>query len=235
MGDMGVIALVAALALGGVLVALSTPPARAQTTVNVTIQNFSFNPSNITVVIGVNNTVTWTNHDAVTHTVTGNDGSWGGGVAPGATYTHTFTTAGVFDYHCSIHTYMHGSVEVLGSSSSNSSTSFSSASTSTPTASSSATSTSSSNLTSSNSTMTAPPSSTTTSQTVSSQTGSATSSSAASSSEASSSSTGTGQVSGVPEFPLTGVAIVVLTALLVAAYLAARTRMGARSSLPARS
>jgi len=113
--------LVSILALAGLSANLTPPVATAQATTNVTIKNFSFNPSSITVVIGVNNTVTWTNEDTVTHTVTADNGSFGSSVPPGTTFTHTFTTAGVFAYHCSIHTYMKGTVKVLSVSSSSTS------------------------------------------------------------------------------------------------------------------
>ena len=214
-----VVAIVAALTLAGALVTFSAPPAKAQSTVNVSIQNHSFNPANITVVIGINNTITWTNLDPVTHTVTGNDGSWGSPVPPGTNYTHTFTTAGVFAYHCSIHTYMHGAVTVL--SPSNSTTSGTTTLTST---------TSLSATNSSTTTATTPTSSTTTSQAVTSQTESTVTSSAASPSTTQSSSASSGQVPGVPEFPVVGVGILVLTVLLVAAYFATRKTMGPRSS-----
>jgi plastocyanin len=101
------------------LTAIPTPPvATAESAANVTIKNFSFNPSPITVVIGVNNTVTWTNMDGVTHTVTADNGSFGSSIPAGTSFTHTFTTAGVFTYHCSIHTFMKGTVKVLSESSS---------------------------------------------------------------------------------------------------------------------
>jgi len=112
---------VSILALAGLSAILTPPVATAQATANVTIKNFSFSPSSITVVIGVNNTVTWTNQDSVTHTVTADNGSFGGSVPAGTTFTHTFTTAGVFAYHCSIHTYMKGTVKVLSESASSTS------------------------------------------------------------------------------------------------------------------
>ena len=113
--------LVSILVLAGLSAILSPPVATAQSTADVAIKNFSFNPGSITVVIGVNNTVTWTNQDSVTHTVTANDGSFNSTVRPGTTFTHTFTTAGVFAYHCSIHKFMQGTVKVLGESSSSTS------------------------------------------------------------------------------------------------------------------
>ena len=75
----------------------------------VSIQNMSFSPSNIQVAAGT--TVTWTNNDTVTHTVTSDTGAFdSGNLSPGQTYTHTFSTAGTYTYHCSIHTSMHGIV-----------------------------------------------------------------------------------------------------------------------------
>ena len=77
-----------------------------------------FTPDNITVVVGVNSTVTWTNKDASIHTVTSTT------VPPGATpfdsgylntgnsFTYTFTIAGVYVYHCQLHPWMTGTVTV---------------------------------------------------------------------------------------------------------------------------
>jgi plastocyanin len=110
------------LIAAGLFAAFLAPAAQSQSTVNVSIKGFAFNPPTITVVLGVNNTVTWTNNDPVHHTVTGSNGAWGSnvnpGIAPNATFTYTFTAAGTFGYHCSIHTYMKGTVIVLAGSSS---------------------------------------------------------------------------------------------------------------------
>jgi plastocyanin len=73
-----------------------------------------YNPDNITVVIGVNNTVIWTNNDNGPHTVTASDGSFdSGNMNPGATFTYTFTTPGTYTYICTYHTWMHGYVTVI--------------------------------------------------------------------------------------------------------------------------
>lgn len=73
-----------------------------------------YSPDNLTLVIGVNNTVTWTNNDSSIHTVTANDGSFDSGyLNPGDSFTHTFTTAGVYEYHCQLHPWMVGYVTVL--------------------------------------------------------------------------------------------------------------------------
>lgn len=90
-------------------------------TTSVSIQNFAFDPTPLTVSVGT--TVTWTNNQDVTHTVTSDPGSSesfeSGNLAPGATFSHTFNTAGTINYHCSIHTYMHGQVIVTTAGSSN--------------------------------------------------------------------------------------------------------------------
>ncbi|SYZ73521.1 exported hypothetical protein [Candidatus Zixiibacteriota bacterium] len=78
----------------------------------VTISGFAFNPSSTTVKMGT--TVTWTNNDAVTHTVTSDDGKFtsSGNLGQGAKYSYTFNTAGSYPYHCSIHPSMTGTITV---------------------------------------------------------------------------------------------------------------------------
>jgi plastocyanin len=78
----------------------------------VSIANFAFSPATLTVKKGT--TVTWTNNDSTTHTVTADSGNGPNSeqLAPGKTYDFTFNTVGTFNYHCSIHTSMHGTVTV---------------------------------------------------------------------------------------------------------------------------
>ncbi len=79
--------------------------------------NLNFAPPTITVVIGVNNTVTWVNNDGVKHTVTATDQSFNSGdIQPGKSWTYTFTTAGTFHYLCVYHGWMMGTVVVEQSS-----------------------------------------------------------------------------------------------------------------------
>ena len=79
---------------------------------SVSIANFAYAPATITVKVGT--TVTWTNEDSAPHTVTPDSGSgFGSGMMQkGDTYSHAFTTAGTFTYHCTVHPYMHGTVIV---------------------------------------------------------------------------------------------------------------------------
>lgn len=89
-------------------VSVTAPPVRGD---QVTIDNFVFAPETVTVKAGA--TVTWTNRDEEPHTVAASDGTFHSpGMGTGATFTHTFSSAGTFDYVCSIHPMMHGSVVV---------------------------------------------------------------------------------------------------------------------------
>ncbi len=59
--------------------------------------SYRFAPAAVTVPAGA--TVTWTNDDTIAHTVTASDRSWtSGNLQPGATYQHTFSTAGAYTY-----------------------------------------------------------------------------------------------------------------------------------------
>lgn len=84
------------------------PTSQVSNSASVTIQNFAFSPATVTIAKG--GTVTWTNKDSTTHTVTFADGS--SDLAGGATFSKTFNDAGTFDYHCSIHPSMTGKVVV---------------------------------------------------------------------------------------------------------------------------
>jgi plastocyanin len=65
----------------------------------------TFSPATITVRVGT--TVTWNNNDGVAHTSTSDTGVWDTGrLAPGATATTTFNTAGTFTYNCTYHAAM---------------------------------------------------------------------------------------------------------------------------------
>jgi amicyanin len=77
----------------------------------VNITNFAFAPASLAVKLG--DTVTWTNKDEEPHTVVADDGSFHSpGMDTNATYSFTFTNPGSFDYICSIHPFMHGTVVV---------------------------------------------------------------------------------------------------------------------------
>ncbi|HLQ07380.1 MAG TPA: cupredoxin domain-containing protein [Nitrososphaerales archaeon] len=74
----------------------------------------NFSPATITLIIGLNNTVTFSNRDTAIHTVTATDNSFNSGdITAGKSWTNTFTTAGNFTYYCVYHTsWMKGKVVV---------------------------------------------------------------------------------------------------------------------------
>jgi amicyanin len=77
----------------------------------VNIDNFAFVPATLTVKAG--NTVTWTNKDEDPHTVVAGGGAFRSqALGSGGTYSFSFPAAGTFDYVCSIHPFMRGSVVV---------------------------------------------------------------------------------------------------------------------------
>jgi plastocyanin len=79
----------------------------------VTIKGFAFTPPTISAKVG--ETITWTNQDAASHTVTLDDKSVdSGNIATNATYSHAFTAAGSFPYHCQIHPQMKGTITITG-------------------------------------------------------------------------------------------------------------------------
>ncbi|MEW6605354.1 MAG: plastocyanin/azurin family copper-binding protein [Thermoproteota archaeon] len=90
----------------------------------------NFEPSKITVVIGSNNKVIWINDDFAESTVLADDNSdqgffnathlhgtdsptAGASLHQGEVFEYTFNKTGIYDYHCSIHPWMYGTVVVV--------------------------------------------------------------------------------------------------------------------------
>jgi plastocyanin len=79
----------------------------------VTIRNFSFSPTPLQAKTG--STITIVNGDQTTHTFTADDHSFDSGhIAGGASATVLVTHPGRYAYHCDIHNYMQGVVQVAG-------------------------------------------------------------------------------------------------------------------------
>ncbi|MGH2639527.1 MAG: cupredoxin domain-containing protein [Rhabdochlamydiaceae bacterium] len=81
-----------------------------------------YSPDSVTLVMGKNNTVTWTNNDSAAHTVTSTSAPSGasfnsGRMNSGATYSCTFTTPGTYQYYCKYHSWMIGTIVVKAASS----------------------------------------------------------------------------------------------------------------------
>ena len=118
---------VPALVLATFVVIIAVEDAFAET--EVTIPNEASDPSCAEsgtcflqgeVTIGVGETVTWHNDSGVIHTVTsgsfedGPDGVFDSSIVmSGDTFTHTFTETGQYEYFCSIHPWMTGTVIVV--------------------------------------------------------------------------------------------------------------------------
>jgi len=96
---------------------ISAPTASAQDAMTVSIQDFFFDPDQLTVAPGT--TVTWVNEGQAPHTVTSTDGKEldSATLQPGDTYSFTFEDddAGeTYAYQCTIHPEMTASVTVSG-------------------------------------------------------------------------------------------------------------------------
>jgi amicyanin len=78
----------------------------------VSIKSFNFNPTTVNIRVG--ETVTWNNEDSASHQIISDSGSEisSDSLSKGQSYSHTFNTAGIYDYHCSIHASMKGKVVV---------------------------------------------------------------------------------------------------------------------------
>lgn len=74
----------------------------------------SYSPSNSTVVIGWNNTVSWINQDVVSSSVTSDWNLFDSGpILPGKEWQHDFECAGNYVYHSESHPWMKGWIRVL--------------------------------------------------------------------------------------------------------------------------
>ncbi len=82
--------------------------------------SLNFDPQTITVVLGKNSTIVFTNNDVTEHTVSFFSGPTGvtlasisdANLAKGASYTVALTVAGTYYYKCFIHPWMFGKIIV---------------------------------------------------------------------------------------------------------------------------
>jgi len=79
---------------------------------NIAIDNFKFSPATMTIEAG--ESVTWTNKDSVRHTITSDLGNEldSSMINNGESYTHIFNTPGTYQYHCTPHPSMKGTIIV---------------------------------------------------------------------------------------------------------------------------
>ena len=94
------------------LVAAIILPAGAQNApAAIGIDNFTFNPQQLTVKAGT--TVTWTNKDDIPHAIAAVNREFKSkALDTGDAYSFTFTTPGTYAYFCSLHPHMTGSIVV---------------------------------------------------------------------------------------------------------------------------
>ena len=80
----------------------------------VTIKNFAFDPSTLTVKSGTG--VTWVNNDGAPHAIASDAGApadfSSNTLSTGGSFTFTFARPGTYTYHCSIHPSMTGTIIV---------------------------------------------------------------------------------------------------------------------------
>ena len=95
-----------------IIVLISTRPRMAAAAdAEVVIDNFTFTPTPLTVKVGT--TVTWVNHDDIPHTVTSKTMAFRSkALDSDDKFSFTFAAPGSFDYFCSLHPMMTGTIVV---------------------------------------------------------------------------------------------------------------------------
>ena len=93
--------------------AWAMPAAAAESTVEITIDNFTFNPATITIEPGT--TVHWVNRDDIPHMVVAKSLAFKSqALDTDDSFSRQFHEVGVIDYFCSLHPHMTGKVIVRG-------------------------------------------------------------------------------------------------------------------------
>jgi plastocyanin len=102
--SLGRLAIAAAISLF-----LGSVCAHAEDTI-VTIDNFTFQPAQLTVKVGT--TVTWKNHDDIPHTIVSAGKFRSKTLDTDDSFSFTFAAAGDYKYFCSLHPHMTGMIKV---------------------------------------------------------------------------------------------------------------------------
>jgi plastocyanin len=93
---------------------IPTPTQQKTPTVSdntIRIKNLAFNPANITVKVG--STIRWVNQDSVPHRILFEDGADSTLLAPMQSWSRKFDETGTYNYSCSIHPIMQGTVVIV--------------------------------------------------------------------------------------------------------------------------
>jgi plastocyanin len=100
-----------AAVLGAALTAAGLAPVVAAGDTAVKIDNFTFEPAQLTVKVGT--TVTWVNEDDIPHTVVATGKAFRSkALDTDDKFSFTFTTPGSYEYFCSLHPHMKAMVTV---------------------------------------------------------------------------------------------------------------------------
>ena len=108
-----VVALVLGPVVGAMLAfgAVAAQDATKKDANEITIDNFTFTPKELTVAVGT--TVKWVNHDDIPHTIVEKKTTFRSkALDTDDSYSFTFTSPGTFDYFCGLHPHMVGQVIV---------------------------------------------------------------------------------------------------------------------------
>jgi len=112
------IALLGIASIGATVVACSddnnNPPA-ADVTITTgasTKTTTAFDPNPFTKSLATSGQVTWVNADGVEHDLESDSPLFDFDMSAGATHSFTFTAAGTYPYHCSIHPNMVGTIVI---------------------------------------------------------------------------------------------------------------------------
>lgn len=98
-------------AAGGASTTAASGDSAGAEVITISIADFAFDQPALEIPVGT--TVEWVNNDDTDHDVTSDDGSFvSETLAPGDTFTYTFTAAGDFPYICSIHPQMTANIVV---------------------------------------------------------------------------------------------------------------------------
>jgi len=96
-------------AIAAATLQLDSGAARAED-IAVNIDNFNFEPKDLTVKVGTS--VTWKNRDDIPHTVVCAGKFRSKTLDTDDSFTFTFTSAGDYKYFCSLHPHMTGMIKV---------------------------------------------------------------------------------------------------------------------------
>jgi plastocyanin len=99
------------IVVGIVLAGLTAAHGAERSSAAIAVQEFKFAPSVLTVRVGT--TVTWTNHDEETHTITSATGAFASaGLGHEEGFSQIFTRPGRYEYFCALHPHMKATVIV---------------------------------------------------------------------------------------------------------------------------